>query len=102
MGKAKVYVGIARRYNGTKWRLLHTIDPDVDASRDAVLLSLQQNMAIQKSCKEPFVPAMVGQYLLQESFFTCGELVAINLLNSPLSRDVFCTAKRVIEEVSKP
>jgi len=87
---ASVFVGITRTYVGKKWLLLHTIQPDVDASRDNLLQSLQQTDMIQQHCTEKFVPEMTGEYLLNDHFFTRGKLLKMSMLSEPLKNPVFC------------
>ncbi|HHD57260.1 MAG TPA: phosphatase PAP2 family protein, partial [Desulfobulbaceae bacterium] len=90
IGNAHVYVGITRSYVGRKWLILHTIQPDVDASRENLLHSLQQTIMIHQYCTEKFVPEMTGEYLLQGTFFTRGQLLEISMLASALKSPVFC------------
>ncbi len=83
IGKAHVYVGITRIYVGRKWLFLHTIQPDVDASREDLLRSLKRTKTIHQYCMKKFVPAMTGQYLLQGTFFTQGDLLEMSMLPFP-------------------
>jgi len=89
--KALVYVGITRMFKDTKWLLLHTINPDVDASRSRLLASIQKNKSNLQNCLTTFVTEMTGEYLLKGHFFTRGKLLEINLLDSVVNNPEFCS-----------
>jgi len=98
--KARVFVGITRMYSDSKWLLLHMINPDIDASRSRLLVSLQKSKHKTPYCLEDFVPEMTGEYLLKGHFFTRGKLLEINLLgsdilNSDIQNPSFCSANVV-------
>ena len=95
--KAHVYVGMTRMYSDSKWLFLHTINPDIDASRSRFLTSLQKNNRKPQHCIENFVPEMTGEYLLKGHFFTRGKLLEINLLDSVMSNPAFCSVKREVK-----
>lgn len=90
--RAHVYIGITRMYSDSKWILLHNIDPDVDASRERLLDSLQMGALKPQNCMEDFVPAMTGEYLLKGHFFTRGKLLELNLLDSEIHNPAFCSS----------
>ena len=92
--KAQVFVGITRMYSDSEWLFLHTINPDIDASRSRLLASLQHNNHILQHCLKNLVPEMTGEYLLKGHFFTRGKLLEINLLGFAFEIPTFCSTHK--------
>jgi len=89
IGKGELFIGVVMAYNGIRWRVLHTISPDVDAARDELLQSLKEAGMIRYSCTSSFIEPEVGQYPMGGSFFTRGELLMLDLSPSQ-SNNALC------------
>ena len=77
--KGKIFVGVTRMYAGMQWGFFHTIAPDVDAARNALLQSFKKMGLIKFEHEAAFVKPEVGKYLTQGTFFTRGKLVVVGL-----------------------
>ncbi len=73
-----VFVAVARAYDGIQLGLLHHIAPDVDATTNSVIQSLQLSGHKVSIKKLKLVKPMIGTYLLGGQFFTQGELRIIS------------------------
>ncbi len=74
VGQDRLFVGVVREYDGTRWGVLHTILPDVDAAAEGFVDSLQRAGQPFAVCLRPLLPPMIGSYLLGGHFFTRGQL----------------------------
>jgi len=79
MPQGRVFVAVAKAFSGIRWGILRTIDPDLDAARDAVVASLQSAGLIEKSRLSTFVEAVVGKSLTGSPFFSHGEMQLVVL-----------------------
>lgn len=79
IGEDRIFVGVAREYDGIRWGVLHSISPDVDAASNAFIQSLKPSGKPFDICRRPLVPPMIGTYLMGERFFTRGNMWLLNL-----------------------
>lgn len=77
--QGNIFVAVSKEYNGLRWHILRNLEPDLDAARDRVLQSLEASAAVKTHQLLPFVPAMVGETLTGNNFFTRGQLMIITL-----------------------
>jgi len=87
---ARVYVGITRHQSGTFWRIFHTVNTDIDASKEDLLSTLQHADVLKATCKLDFVKPMTGKYFISGSFFSKGKLTLLDLMPTPLNNPNFC------------
>lgn len=83
IGAVPVFVGAVREYDGIRWGLVHKVSPDVDAATAAFVQSLGLPGQLDFSCQQPFVPPLIGGFLLGDRFFTQGQLYLLDLRNPP-------------------
>ena len=72
--QGRVFVAVAKAFDGIHWGILRTIDPDLDAARDAVVASLQSAELVRNDRLIPFVKPLVGKSLTGNPFFSRGEI----------------------------
>jgi len=87
---ARVYVGITRHQSGTFWRVFHTVNTDIDASKEDLLSTLQQAGVVKATCNMDFVRPMTGKYFISGSFFSKGKLTLLDLMPTPLNNPNLC------------
>ncbi|MEO8838671.1 MAG: LssY C-terminal domain-containing protein [Herbaspirillum sp.] len=73
IGQDRIFVGVAREYDGIQWRIMHTISPDVDAVAEHFVASIKSSGPFD-TCQRSLVPPMIGPYLMSDRFFTRGQL----------------------------
>lgn len=73
-GPDPIFVGVARTYDGTRWGILHTVSPDVDAAVARFVASLRQTGQPLTVCQRPLTAPMTGSYPMGGRFFTRGRL----------------------------
>ncbi len=74
-----VYVGTASLDEGSKWLIIHKINPDIDTERTFVEKSLQSAGVIVKMQEVQFVSPVLGTNFINDPFFTDGKLFIIYL-----------------------
>ena len=74
VGQDRLFVGVVREYDGTRWGVLHTISPDVDAAAEGFVESLKRPGQPVDACRRPLLAPMIGSYLMGGHFFTRGQL----------------------------
>jgi undecaprenyl-diphosphatase len=101
---ATLYFGVSRDYNGTFWRVFHSVNADIDVSKSALLASLQnstqkkpqkasqirENKILQAFCEVDFVTPLTGQFFISGTFFTRGKLILLDLTSAPVKNPYFC------------
>jgi undecaprenyl-diphosphatase len=85
-----IYLGVTRDYDDTLWRVFHSVDADIDVSKAELLASLQFKDMAKNSCNLNFVKPMIGDYFLNDRFFTKGKSLLLNLLPDPINSQYFC------------
>ncbi len=94
LGDKHILLGVVRAYDRMQWGLLHHVYPDIDASREALLQSLQNTGALTASCEQDFTPITTRHYLLGGQFFTHGKLLLLDLSqNDKTDQALFCPTK---------
>ncbi len=78
-GDYSVYVGTASLDEGSKWFIIHKINPDIDTERTFVEESLQSAGVIAKMQEVQFVSPVIGTNFVNDPFFTDGKLLIIYL-----------------------
>ena len=73
VGQDRLFVGVVREYDGTRWGVLHTISPDVDAAAEGFVESLKRPGQPVDACRRPLLAPMIGSYLMGGHFFTRGQ-----------------------------
>ncbi len=76
--RRRIFVAIARVYDGIQLGLLHHIAPDVDAAAMDVVQSLQKTGAIERVRVEQIHPPMIGKFLLGGAFFSQGKIYILD------------------------
>ncbi len=82
VGQDRIFVGVAREYNGIRWGLMHTVSPDVDAATKGFIESIEALEALglpAALCQQHLVPPAIGTYLMGERFFTRGQIWLLDL-----------------------
>ncbi len=77
--QGKVFVAVAKAFDGVRWGILRTVAPDLDAARDAVIASLRSAGLIEKTRLSAFVEPVVGKSLTGSPFFSRGEIQLVVL-----------------------
>ncbi len=72
--QGRVFVAVVKAFNGFRWGILRTINPDLDMARDAVIASLQSAGLIERTQLSAFVEPVVGISLTGNPFFSRGEI----------------------------
>lgn len=85
--QGKVFVAVAKAFSGTLWGILRTINPDLDAARDAVVASLQSATLIEKTWHSAFVEPVVGETLTGNPYFSRGNIQLVILTNQGSTTD---------------
>ena len=86
-----LYLAVSRDYDDTFWRIFHSVNADIDTSKNTFISSLQQQKVVKHSCILKFVKPMTGKYFLGDHFFTQGKLLLVNLSTIPIKSDSFCS-----------
>lgn len=81
--RGRVFVATTVAFDGTRWGLLRSIDPDVDAARIAVVASLQTAGVHFTERRDTFVEPDVGRTLTGQPFFSTGEISILQLEDMP-------------------
>ena len=79
VGPDRIFVGVAREYDGIHWGVLHTLLPDVDTASEAFVQSLKLSGKPFDMCRRPLVPPMIGTFLMGDRFFTQGQMWLVDL-----------------------
>jgi len=97
---ATVYLGVSRDFNGTFWRVFHSVNADIDASKSDLIASLQNttqkvpqsqvHKIPQAVCEVDFVAPLTGRFFISGTFFTHGKLTLLNLTPVPVKSPYFC------------
>ena len=74
IGEDRIFVGVAREYDGIRWGVLHTISPDVDAAAELFVESLKSSRQPFGVCQRSLVLPIIGTYLMGDRFFTRGKM----------------------------
>ncbi len=77
--QGRIFVAIAKTFDGVHWGVMRTIDPDLDASRNAVVASFRAANLLKNTRLSPYLPSIVGQTLTGNSFFSRGQIQLVEL-----------------------
>jgi len=89
IGEDQVFVGVAREYSGIRWRIVHTISPDVDAAAAGFVTSLEALGQPVAACRQALLAPMMGNYLMGDRFSTHGHIWLIDL-DAPAGASRLC------------
>lgn len=75
----EIYVGTASLDVGLKWGIVHSIAPDIDTERDALVSDLERAGAVSSSTDFRIVPPVLGKNFAGDQFFTDGAAAVLTL-----------------------
>jgi len=81
-----LFIATARAFSGSRWGILRSIDPDLDAARAAFIASLRAAGVKFEVRQEAYVEPVVGQTLTGEPFFSRGEILLLSLTGFAVHR----------------
>jgi len=84
--QGRLFIATARAFDGTRWGVLRSIDPDLDSARAAFIASLRAAGVNFELRQAEYVEAVVGQTLTGEPFFSRGEIILLSLAGSAVQQ----------------